>query len=229
MRQGDRVTAIEDPLASQQRSGVVHVRSTTIRGTPDRIDDGVAYLRTEVVPHLDETAGCVGLSMLVERDTGRCIVATSWDDDDAMKASAGEIEPIRERLVQALGATDGDVRVWDVAVLHRERPAGDGAAAQVLWTRVPAARTDALLDAFRHNLVPRLQELPGFCSLSMLVDRRGGREVVVTSWESRDALERVRKEARHLRDQFITAVGAGIVDGAEMELAVAHLRVPETT
>jgi heme-degrading monooxygenase HmoA len=210
------------------RSGVVHVRSTTIRGTPDRVDDGIAYVRDQVLPTLTGTPGCVGLSMLAERDTGRCIVATSWDDDDAMKASAGEIEPLRGRLVQTLGASDGDVRVWDVAVLHRERPAGDGARAQVTWTRVPAAGMDSLLDAFRHNLVPRLQELPGFCSLSMLVDRKGGREVVVTSWESREALERTRKEVRLLRDQFLRAVGAGVVDVAEMDLALAHLRVPET-
>jgi quinol monooxygenase YgiN len=206
----------------------VHVRSTTIRGTPDRLDAGIAHVRDQVLPTLDAVPGCVGLSMLVERDTGRCIVATSWDDDEAMKASAGEIEPIRERLVQTLGAAEGDVRVWDVAVLHRERPAGDGARAQVVWTRIPPPRTDALLDAFRHNLVPRLQELPGFCSLSMLVDRRDGREVVVTSWESRDALERARREARLLRDQFVQAVGARVLDSAEMDLVLAHLRVPET-
>ncbi len=206
----------------------MYARSTTFRGDPSAIDDGIAYVRDRALPAIRDMDGCLGLSMLVDRHTGRCIVTTSWDDDDAMKASAGEIEPIRERLVQTLGATEGDVRVWDVAVLHRERPAGDGARAQVTWTRVPAAGMDSLLDAFRHNLVPRLQELPGFCSLSMLVDRKGGREVVVTSWESREAFERTRKEVRLLRDQFLRAVGAGVVDVAEMDLVLAHLRVPET-
>jgi hypothetical protein len=61
----------------------------------------------------------------------------------------------------------------------------------------------------------------------MLVDQKGGREVVVTSWGSREVFERMRKEVRLLRDQFLRAVGAGGVDVAEMDLALAHLRVPE--
>ena len=61
----------------------------------------------------------------------------------------------------------------------------------------------------------------------MLVDQKSGREVVVTSWESREAFELMRKQTRLLRDQFLRAVGAGVVDVADMDLALAHLRVPE--
>ena len=76
--------------------------------------------------------------------------------------------------------------------------------------------------------MPRLQELMGFDSLSMLVDRRTGRTVSVTAFETRDTLALVRKHAKHLREQFAQAMGARITDIAEMDLAVAHLRVPET-
>jgi hypothetical protein len=85
-----------------------------------------------------------------------------------------------------------------------------------------------LVDAYRLNLLPHLQELPGFCSVSLVADRRNGRTVSVTSFENRDALELTRKHARHLREQFARAMGAQIVDAAEMDLAVAHLHVPET-
>lgn len=76
--------------------------------------------------------------------------------------------------------------------------------------------------------MPKLQELPGFCSLSLVVDRRVGRTVSVASFENRDAAELVRKHARSLREQFTQAMGAKIVDVAEMDLVLAHLRVPET-
>jgi hypothetical protein len=37
----------------------------------------------------------------------------------------------------------------------------------------------------------------------------------------------VRKHARVLRQQFAQAMGAKIVDVAEMDLVLAHLHVPE--
>ncbi len=206
----------------------MYARSTTIQGDPQRMDDGIAYVRDKVMPGVAQMDGCVGLSMLCDRMSGRCIVTTSWADADAMHRSAESVRSMRDRAAEMLGGTY-EVNEWEIAILHRDHPAGDGSGAQVTWARVPPTRMKELLDAYRINLMPRLQHLPGFCSLSMLVDRRGGREVVVTSWESREALERVRKEARHLRDQFVQAVGAGIADSAEMELALAHLRVPETT
>ena len=58
---------------------------------------------------------------------------------------------------------------------------------------------------------------------------RAGHDVVVGYRDDlRDALALVRKQARHLREQFAQAMGARITDIAEMDLAVAHLRVPET-
>ena len=204
----------------------MHARSLNIHGNPSNIDAGIAYVRDEVMPSVKRTDGCVGLSMLTDRESGRCIVATAWADEQAMRAATEDAQPIR--LMQALGAQGLDIQEWEIAVLHRERPAGDGAGAQVTWARIPPNHLNELLDAYRHNLMPRLQELTGFDSLSMLVDRRTGRTVSVTAFESRDALALVRKQAKHMREQFAQAMGARIIDIAEMDLAVAHLRVPET-
>ena len=206
----------------------MHVRSTNVMGDPDAIDDGVAHVRERVLPTLSGTQGCVGLSMLADRESGRCLVATAWTDQEAMRATTDSIRPIRSRLVHVLGGQDAEVREWEIAVLHRERPTGDAARAQVAWARVQPNHVDDLLDAFRTSLMPRLAELPGFCSLSMVVDRRNGRTASVTTFESREALGLVRKEARSMREQFARALGAKLVDVAEMDVLLAHLRVPET-
>jgi quinol monooxygenase YgiN len=203
----------------------MHARSTTIKADPDNLDAGIAFTRDEVMPAIQQIDGCIGLSMLTDRESGRCIVTTSWADADAMRAATEDVHPIR--LMQALGAQGLDIQEWEIAVLHRERPAGDGAGAQVTWARIAPNHLDDLLAAYRLNLLPKLQELPGFCSVSMLVDRRLGRTVSVTSFENRDAAGLVRKHARVLRDQFAQAMGAKIVDIAEMDLVLAHLHVPE--
>ncbi|MGR7026326.1 hypothetical protein [Geodermatophilus sp. URMC 62] len=205
----------------------MHARSTSTRGTTAHLDAAIAYVRDEVLPKVRDTDGCVGLSMLTDRDSGRCIVATAWTDQEAMRADAAEARTLQHRLVHTVGGEHADVQEWDIAVLHRDRPAGDGAGAQVTWARIAPTHLDDLLDAYRSNLLPRLQELPGFCSVSMLVDRRLGRTVSVTSFENRDAAGLVRRHARSLREQFAQALGARIVDVAEMDLVLAHLHVPE--
>ncbi len=215
--------------ATSGRCGGMHARSTTIKADPDNLDAGIAFTRDEVMPAIQQIDGCIGLSMLTDRESGRCIVTTSWADADAMRAATEDVHPIR--LMQALGAQGLDIQEWEIAVLHRERPAGDGAGAQVTWARIPPNHLNELLDAYRHNLMPQLQDLMGFDSLSMLVDRRTGRTVSVTAFETCDALALFRrhaKHAKHLREQFAQAMGARITDIAEMDLAVAHLRVPET-
>jgi quinol monooxygenase YgiN len=206
----------------------MHARSTNIKGNPAKLDAGIAYVRDEVLPAVQQTEGCVGLSMLTDRETGRCIVATAWADEHAMRANAVEDRTVQHRLLHTLGGHHADVQEWEIAILHRDRPAGDGAGAQVTWARITPNHLDDLLDAYRSNLMPKLQELPGFCSVSMLVDRRNSRTVSVTSFETREAAALMRKHARSLRDQFALAMGAKIVDVAEMDLVLAHLRVPET-
>jgi quinol monooxygenase YgiN len=207
----------------------MYARSTSIRSHPEKLDDGIEYVTKQVLPTIGAAEGCIGLSMLTNRDDGRCIVTTSWRDEESMRATAEDARTLRHSLQHTLGGEHADVQEWEIAVLHRERPAGDGAGAQVTWARIPPNHVDDLLAAYRENLMPRLLELPGFCSLSMMVDRRRGHTVSVTSFENRDAAGLVRRNARSLREQFALAMGARIVEVAEMDLVLAHLHVPETT
>ena len=49
--------------------------------------------REEVLPTLEGTAGCIGLSMLTDRESGRCIASTSWETEEAMRATAEATRP----------------------------------------------------------------------------------------------------------------------------------------
>jgi heme-degrading monooxygenase HmoA len=207
----------------------MYARSTEVHGDPKAIKDGVAYLTDRVLPTLERSEGCVGLSMLADPESGRCIATTSWSTEEAMRATTERLRSSRTKYAVALGGSDPEMREWEIAILHRKRPAGDEASAQVTWARIQPNHLQDLLDAYRINLMPKLEDLPGFCSLSMMVDRRNGRTVSVTCFESREALDLVRKHARMLREQFAQAMGAKIHDVAEMNLVLAHLGVPETT
>ncbi|MGY1621011.1 hypothetical protein ACI789_02295 [Geodermatophilus sp. SYSU D00965] len=202
-------------------------RATTIRGNPQAVDNGIAYLREQVMPVLDRTHGCLGLSMLADRDTGRCIATTAWESEAALHASDDGIRPLRIHLAEVLGGSLA-VHRWQIAVLHREHQAPDGACTRVTWARTDPANLDRVVDAYRLTLLPHLEEVDGFCSASLMVDRQEGRTAGAVTYVDRETVERTRTDATTVREEFAAAMGSQIVDVAEFELVLAHLRVPET-
>jgi quinol monooxygenase YgiN len=83
----------------------VHARSTMIRGRPESVDDGIAFCRDEVLPMCRELPGCVGLSVIVDRGSGRCIATTSWDSIESMRATTTQMQPIRQRAAEIIEGT----------------------------------------------------------------------------------------------------------------------------
>ncbi|MGY1725519.1 hypothetical protein ACI79J_00975 [Geodermatophilus sp. SYSU D01062] len=205
----------------------MYARTTTVRGEPQRVDHGIAYVRNEVLPVIRLMDGFVGLSMLVDRDAGRCIVTSAWEDGRAMRSSAARVHPMRVQLVGIFGG-EPEVQEWEIALVHRAHETHDGAWARLTWTRGDAADTDRTLDLFRTTTLPRIERMPGFCSVSVLADRDSGLSVGTVTFDDRGALEASREQARSIREDAVRAMGRDVVDVAEMELVLAHLRVPET-
>jgi heme-degrading monooxygenase HmoA len=206
----------------------MYARSTTLQARAETLDAGIAYVRDEVMPLVQGLDGFVGLSMLCDRDSGRCIVTTSWADEAAMRASAEKVRDSRTRAAEAFGDASPQVEEWEVAAMHRVRETGDGACARVIWTRAQAGQVDRILDAWRTMVPPQLERMPGFCSVSALIDRAGSRGVSAVSYESREAMDRSAEQGLALRDKFAATVQLEIVDVAEFDVVLAHLRVPET-
>ena len=197
-----------------------------MRGDPQRIEEGIALVRDEIAPTVQEMDGCVGMSLLVDRGTGTAIVTSAWESEQAMQATAQRVQPLRERGADVMSARI-EVREWEIAVLHRDRPAPEGACANVTWTRSDPQNTERNVQAFRERLLPRMMELDGFCSVSLFIDRKGGRGVTAKVFQDRAALERSRGELELIRQGAIEQLSLELIDNADFDVAFAHLRVPE--
>lgn len=205
----------------------MYARSTTIQAQPLSVDIGIAHLRDVVMPALEAIDGCVGLSLLVDRQSGTCIATSAWDSIDAMRASAERVAPIRDRAALMF---DGSARVeeWDIALLHRDHPSRQGACVRATWLKVVPDQLSRSLDFYRSSVLPEMEQLDGFCSASLLVDHPACRRAVSCStFDSMDAMARNRDRASELRSRRVRELGAEVIDVAEFELAIAHLRVPE--
>jgi quinol monooxygenase YgiN len=198
----------------------VYARSTTLKGQPANIDAGIAFVKDEVWPRLQQIEGCRGLSMLVDRETGQCIATSSWESEEAMRASDGQIRQSRERGRDILGGTM-EVDEWEIAVMHRNH---HGECCRVSWLK---GDLDAMTETFRVSLLPDLEQTAGFCSASLLVNRSSGLGCATTAWETRAAMEASRSSADEMRQRAASDAGGEIVEVHEFELAYAHLHVPE--
>lgn len=190
------------------------------------IDAGIANVRDEVMPMIQGVEGCIGLSMLVDRQSGRCIVTSAWQSEEAMRASEQQLRPVRNRAAEMLGGSP-QVDEWEIAVLHRDHRTREGACVRATWMQAEPAQLDRAIDVFKLASLPAIEELEGFCSASLLVDRASGRAVASVTYDSLEAMQRNREEASKVRAASSEEANMQVLDVGEFELALAHLRVPE--
>jgi quinol monooxygenase YgiN len=214
-------------MVPPRREGmVVHARSTTVQARPSEIDAGIRYVTEEVMPAITAMEGCVGLSMIVDRESGRCIATSAWTDEASMRDADAALRPMREEAGTILGGSP-QVDEWEIAVLHRDHRTSEGTSVRCTWLRTDPARVDEAIELFRSEVLPTAESLDGFCSASLLVDRGSGRAVSSVTWDSPQAMQGSREVATQLRSQMAQRAGAEIEEVAELEMALAHLRVPE--
>ncbi|KAA1426567.1 antibiotic biosynthesis monooxygenase family protein [Nocardioides antri] len=198
----------------------MYARSTTLHGKPDKVDAGIKFVKDEVAPQLDQIEGCRGLSLLVDRETGQCIATSSWESEEAMRASDEKLRPMRDRGRDILGASM-QMDEWEILLMHRNQ---HGECCRVSWLQ---GDVDSLTETFRTGILPELERTDGFCSASLLVNRSTGLGCATTTWESRAAMEASRAAADDMRSRAANETGGEIVDVHEFDLAYAHLHVPE--
>ena len=204
----------------------MYARSVTYQARPETIDEGVAYVRDEVMPGLMAMDGCTGLSMVCDREYGRAIITSAFSTRQGRDANNQMMLPKRQRAAEIFGAQPS-VDFWDIAVVHRHAPSGRGACVRCAWLNVDTAGLTHAIDAYQMTLLPALEELDGFCSTSLMVDRANARAVCSSMFASRNAMEASRKAAEGLRSRFAKDVRATVTDTQEFELALAHLHVRE--
>jgi hypothetical protein len=95
------------------------------------------------------------------------------------------------------------------------------------WLKVRPDQFDRAIQFYRESVLPAIEQLEGFCSASLMLDRASWRAVSSSTFDSLEAMERNGDAARSLRTARLRDLGADQLDVGEFELALAHLRVPD--
>jgi heme-degrading monooxygenase HmoA len=213
--------------APDRKGWIVHARSTTVQARPSSIDAGIAHVRDQIMPALQAMDGCIGVSVLADRESGQCIITTAWQSEEAMRASTERASELRDRAKREFDGEVLNIDEWEIAVLHRDHRSADDACVRATWVKLPPEQVDGGIEFYKSQVLPDVEALEGFCSASLLVDRASGHSVSSVTFDSREAMDRNRQQSMELKNARIREVGAEELDEREFDLALAHLRVPE--
>ena len=86
---------------------------TRFRMDPAKIDENIAFFKSEVVPQIKASPGFRGLRNMINRATGEGIVGTAWSDAEAMRRAAQDAQVRRQQAV-ARGVTFGELSFREI-------------------------------------------------------------------------------------------------------------------
>ncbi len=104
------------------------VRVNDITGSPTKIDDGIRFVREQVLPAVKQLKGYRSLVMGVNRDSGRAFVTTVWETAADRAASDAAVAAQRREGGQTLGAEQVKVENFEALFVELNVPATVGAA-----------------------------------------------------------------------------------------------------
>ncbi|MGW7054928.1 antibiotic biosynthesis monooxygenase [Streptomyces sp. NPDC054887] len=178
----------------------MYVRTTYATGDPAKLDGVAEAIGTEGRRLLSEEPGYRGMGLFVDRELGKLLVGSWWEDEASLRASDDHLRERRAELIAPFArtvATDS----WEAAVVSPPESLGPGAGFRLVRLEFDPADTDRLVETFRDSALPGLRRIPGFAGVSLLVDRAGGRASVGAMYTDREAMAAARGAVAAVREE----------------------------
>jgi heme-degrading monooxygenase HmoA len=106
-----------------ERRHAVHARVSIFEGAnPDHIDEMLRQVQEQVLPQAKQMDGFKGLIALGDRQSGKTLGITFWENEEAMRASEEAANRMREESAEATsgGQTIAGVERYEVGLFEVE-------------------------------------------------------------------------------------------------------------
>ena len=94
----------------------MYARLTTIEGAPEKMDDATRHVQEQTLPQLQKMDGFRGFVALGDRNSGRLVGVTFWEDEEALRATEQEASGVRSGAAEAADGTVASVEQYEVMV-----------------------------------------------------------------------------------------------------------------
>jgi hypothetical protein len=203
----------------------MYVRVTSTQADPARIDDGIAYIRDEVLPKTNLMKGSLGSVVGVDRSSGRGSLMSCWTDRESLNATHQAVVGMRSAAARRLDGSNTTVETFEIALIHLAKPAEPGSCTRTTRTEMPPEDVDRALQSFKDTVMPFFEKYDRICAVMVMVNRETGVLQSSIILENREALEASSGRAQEVRDLITAAIpSVKIVEVFELEVVISDLR-----
>jgi heme-degrading monooxygenase HmoA len=96
----------------------MYARMSTLKGSPDQMDEGLRDVKEHVLPLLHQQDGFKGFIALGNRQSGELIGITFWESEKAMQDSEEVGDRTRSDTAEDTGDTIADVERYEVGLFE---------------------------------------------------------------------------------------------------------------
>ena len=105
-----RTADAECPASGRPTSSVgggvaMHARQSTLQGKPDQLEAGIKNFNQEILPAIKQLKGFTGAQFLADRKTGKVVVTTYWETEQALRDSEAKANDLRKTAAAQVGST----------------------------------------------------------------------------------------------------------------------------
>jgi hypothetical protein len=165
----------------------MHTRLVSFTGAKN-IDQGVDYVREEVLPNLNAQHGYRGATASADRSGGVLSILSLWETEADREASESALAKNRQ---EGLGIIGGEMTVEVFEQLLAEISARPVIGSPLMVTRISMEPTkiDENFVFFQSEVLPRIKSNPGFRSVRTMMNRQTGHGLVGVVWADQEAME----------------------------------------
>jgi heme-degrading monooxygenase HmoA len=102
----------------------MHARVSTYRGPPnltqEQVEEVDQYDRENILPPLRQIDGFKGVTALQDRQSGKWLSVTLWENEQGMRASEEDAKRLRQESTEAARQTVENVERYEVRIFETE-------------------------------------------------------------------------------------------------------------
>jgi hypothetical protein len=183
--------------------------------------DALGKRARESAPRWQEALrSALGNLYLVDRQNKRSLGITFFPDENAIREAAPVFERMGDEIPEEERGRRKSVDTYEVAFAE----GGEGAsAARVSRLEGDPRKIDEAMRRSQEEILPRARQFPGWKGAFGLVDYSQGRTLLITLWESDQAMRSSEEQADQLRKQSAEFAGGRVVDVERYEVVMAQI------